>query len=57
MSKQEIYLELKSLWDQFDSAHNGTKKKNVADARKFLGEIKKLITPYRTASVAEQKEK
>lgn len=56
MSKQEIYEELKKLWDQFDAAHNGTKKKNIADARKALGNMKKLITPYRAASVNEQKE-
>ncbi len=53
--KQEIYEQLKQLWEQFDSAHNGTKKKNLADARKALGEIKKLVTPYRTESVNEQK--
>lgn len=55
MSKQEIYNELKALWEQFDAAHNGTKKRNLADARKALGEIKKLVTPYRTASVNESK--
>lgn len=55
MSKQEIYEQLKTLWTEFDAAHNGTKKKNVADARKALGEIKKLVTPYRTESVNEQK--
>lgn len=55
MSKQEIYVELKKLWEEFDASHNGTKKKNSADARKALGEIKKLVTPYRTESVNEQK--
>jgi hypothetical protein len=55
MTKQEIYVELKKLWEEFDTAHNGTKKRNVADARKALGEIKKLVTPYRTESVNEQK--
>lgn len=55
MTKQEIYEQLKTLWEQFDAAHNGTKKRNLADARKALGEIKKLVTPYRTASVNEAK--
>ena len=55
MNKQEIYTELKTLWEQFDVAHNGDKKRNLADARKALGEIKKLVTPYRTASVNESK--
>lgn len=55
MNKQEIYEQLKALWEQFETAHNGTKKRNLADARKAAGEIKKLITPYRTASVNESK--
>jgi hypothetical protein len=55
MNKQEIYTELKSLWEKFDTAHNGTKKRNQADARKALGEIKKLVTSYRTESVNEEK--
>ena len=55
MNKQEIYEQLKALWEQFDAAHNGTKKRNLADARKALGEIKKLVTPYRSASVNESK--
>ncbi len=50
---EEIYEQLKTLWAQFDAAHNGTKKRNAADARKALGEIKKLVTPYRAASVAK----
>lgn len=55
MNKQEIYEQLKTLWEEFDAAHNGTKKRNFADARKAIGEIKKLVTPYRAASVTEEK--
>ena len=55
MSTIEIYAELSKLWAEFDAAHNGTKKRNRADARKALGEIKKLVTPYRQASVEETK--
>ena len=55
MSKQEIYEQLKTLWEQFDANHNKTTKKSNADARKALGEIKKLVTPYRTESVNEAK--
>jgi len=55
MTKQEIYVELKKLWESFDTNHNKTTKKSDADARKALGEIKKLITPYRAASTAEGK--
>jgi len=56
MKKSEIYTQLAALWSQFETAHNGTKKKNAAEARKALGEIKKLVTPYRAASTAEAKE-
>lgn len=55
MTKQEIFEQLETLMDQFKAAHNGTKKRNPADARKALGEIKKLVTPYRQASVEEAK--
>lgn len=54
-TKAEIFTELEKNWNDFVSAHNGTKKKNLADARKALGELKKLVTPYRAASVAEAK--
>lgn len=53
----EIFNELKTIWTQFETAHNATTKKSNADARKALGEIKKLVTPYRASSVEEQKAK
>jgi len=52
---QEIYENLKTLWEQFDTNHNKTTKKSNADARKALGEIKKLVTSYRAASVEAEK--
>ena len=55
MNKQEIYEQLKALWEQFDEKNKKKKKRNIADARKALGEIKKLVTPYRSASVNESK--
>lgn len=57
MNKQEIYVELKALWESFDQNHNKTTKKSDADARKALGEIKKLVTAYRQASTEEGKAK
>ena len=50
-SASEIFTELTVQWNEFVAAHTGTKKKNAAEARKALGEIKKLVTPYRAASV------
>ena len=55
MIMQEIYENLKALWEHFDANHNKTTKKSNADARKALGEIKKLVTAYRAASVEAEK--
>lgn len=55
MTKAEIFAEMSTQWAAFEAAHNGTKKKNLAEARKAAGELKKLITPYRQASVEEAK--
>ena len=55
MTKQEIYEQLTNLFNEFVVAHNSTKKKDAAIARKAAGGIKKLITPYNQASVTEAK--
>jgi len=55
MNTQEIYEQLKQLWEEFESNHNATTKVSKGRARKALGEIKKLITPYRAASTEEGK--
>lgn len=44
-----------SLWTEFEAQHNGTTKKSQQQARKAVGELKKLVTDYRKASVAEGK--
>lgn len=51
----EIYEELKKLWEDFDTNHNLTTKVSSTRARKSLGELKKLVTSYRAASVEESK--
>lgn len=55
MKKNEVYEELKKLWEEFELNHNATTKVSETRARKALGEIKKLVTPYRAASVEEGK--
>jgi hypothetical protein len=55
MTKQEVYSELKRLWEEFDKNHNSTTKAGASRARKALGDLKNLITPYRKASVSEDK--
>ena len=60
MSKTtDLYGTMSQLWAAFDENHNRfSEKGNKAAgtrARKAAGEIKKLVTNYRKASVAESK--
>ena len=55
MSKQTLFEQIDSLYETFKEEHNGTTKASQQRARKAAGEIKKLITDYRKASVAESK--
>ncbi len=55
MSKQELYEEMVRLFGEFTAAHNSKFKKDAATARKAAGALKKLITPYNQASIAEGK--
>jgi hypothetical protein len=52
---QELFDQMKELFDQFESEHNGTTKASKTRARKVIGELKKLVTDYRKASVDESK--
>ena len=58
-TSKELYEEMKSLFNDFEENHeknaeSGTKVSGTR-ARKAIGEIKKLATEYRKASVAESK--
>ena len=60
MSNSEtLYNEMNNLWEDFQENHRSfTEKGNKAAggrARKAIGEIKKLVTSYRQASVTESK--
>jgi|TARA_B110000495_G_C22996088_1_gene587254 hypothetical protein len=55
----ELYEQIKALYEAFDDNHNhnadtGTKASGTR-ARKAIGEIKKLATGYRKASIEESK--
>ena len=54
-----IYSDIKNLFEEFDENHNKFEEKGNkaagARARKSLGEIKKLVTGYRKASVDASK--
>ena len=54
-NSDEIFEQIKELYSQFESEHNGTSKAAKSRARKAIGEIKKLVTDYRKASVEENK--
>ena len=55
----ELYETLNNLWEEFQENHRSfTDKGNKAAggrARKAVGEVKKLVTDYRKASVTESK--
>lgn len=55
MNKQELFEQLTGLFSTFTDEHNGTTKASQQRARKALGEVKKLVTDYRKASVLESK--
>ena len=59
MSTDKLYNDIKNLFSQFEENHSiFSEKGNKAAggrARKAIGEIKKLVTEYRKASVAESK--
>ena len=60
MSKaKELHNKIKEHFEEFDKNHIAHAEKGNksagARARKHIGEIKKLITDYRKASVAESK--
>ena len=58
-TSKELYNQLSDLWDEFETNHKVNQEKgNKAAggrARKAIGEIKKLVTEYRKASVEESK--
>ena len=54
-----LYETMNNLWEDFQTNHRTfTEKGNKAAggrARKAVGEVKKLVTDYRKASVTESK--
>ena len=56
MSKHEdLFTQMQTLWETFETEHNSTTKAGKGRARKVIGELKKLVTDYRAASVEETK--
>jgi hypothetical protein len=55
MSKQELFEAIQSNFNELAENNGLTTKASQQRARKAAGEIKKLITDYRKASVEESK--
>ena len=55
MTTIELKEQLDALYEAFTMEHEGKSKAAHGRARKALGGIKKLVTEYRKASVAEDK--
>jgi len=55
MNTQELFEQIDALYETFKAEHAGSTKAAHGRARKAIGEIKKLVTEYRKASVAEDK--
>jgi len=55
MKKQQLFEQMQALWQTFEAEHNGTSKASQGRARKAIGDLKKLVTEYRKASVEADK--
>ena len=53
MTKQEIFDQIVEQFNILQGENNGTTKASQQRARKAAGIIKKLITPYKKANMAE----
>ena len=54
-NSQQLFEQMQELFASFEENHNGTTKAAKSRARKAIGEVKKLVTDYRKASVEENK--
>ena len=57
MNTTELFEKIEVLFEEFKAEHAKSSKAAHGRARKTLGEIKKLITEYRKASIEEDKAK
>ena len=59
MSTENLYNEINDLFESFQENHRAFTEKGTkaagGRARKAIGEIKKIVTDYRKASVSESK--
>jgi len=55
MSKQELFEQIEEQFIILQEENGKTTKASQARARKAAGAIKKLVTPYKKASVEESR--
>ena len=53
--KEELFQTMKELFNKFEEEHNKTTKVSQKNARTLIGDLKKVVTDYRQASVEETK--
>jgi hypothetical protein len=53
--KEELFQTMKELWNKFEEEHNKTTKVSQKNARTAIGDLKKVVTDYRQASVEDTK--
>ena len=54
-NSNELFEQIKDLFVEFETEHNGTTKAAKGRARKAIGELKKLVPDYRKESVNERR--
>jgi hypothetical protein len=55
MNTQELFESLNGLWEEFTVNHAKPSKAAHGRARKALSEMKKAVSDYRKASIAEDR--
>jgi hypothetical protein len=53
--KQEVFEQMSKLWNTFVEEHHKRTKVTQKNARTAIGDLKKMVTDYRQASVEETK--
>lgn len=53
--KEDLFEQMAKLWNTFVDEHKKSTKVSQKNARTVVGELKKLVTEYRQASVEEAK--
>jgi hypothetical protein len=53
--KDQLFAQMNELWNEFEKEHHKPTKVSQKKARTLIGDLKKLVTEYRAASVEESK--